>query len=312
MKKLIPILAGLFLLAGCSQQAEFRLGYVESEEVDVAAKIPGRILSVFVREGDYVDAGTEMVSLDSETLQAKVEQARAGVQAARSRLNMALTGARTEEKEMVRRQLNMAGANLEIVERTYKRILKVYAEGGVSTQEKETAEFRWTVAREQYEKARAYHEMVQNGAREGEIEMLRAGLKAAEEKLREARSYLDELTVKAPAAGLVKQVNSQAGEIITAGFPIVSLLDRKQYVIFNLREDEFLGLKKGDAIEVEFPALDKRASLEVYYIAPLADFAKYESTQEKGSWDVKTFEVRARIPAEIKDLRPGMTAKIYR
>ncbi len=70
-------------------------------------------------------------------------------------------------------------------------------------------------------------------------------------------------------------------------------------------------MKIGNKLKIEIPAIEKIVDLEVFYIAPLADFAKYESTKEKGSWDIKTFEVRVRIPVNLKNLRPGMTAKIF-
>ena len=311
MKKAIFILTIIMLLTGCTNSEDFRLGYVECEEVDVSAKIPGRITRVLVTEGEQVTPGQTLAELESEEIQAKVEQARAGLQAAESQLRMARKGARVEEKEMVRRQFNIAEANLKIVQSTYQRILQVYKEGGVSTQEKETAEFRWNVAREQYEKARTYMRMVDNGARPEQIEMLEAQVTAGAQKLREALSYLGETVVKAPGAGEVKQINSQAGEIVTAGFPILSVLEPKRYVIFNLREDEFNQLKIGDSLKVEIPAAGETLDLKVYYIAPLANFARYESTHEKGSWDVKTFEVRAEVPESLQALRPGMTVKIF-
>ncbi len=312
MKNLSFILITILIIAGCSApKSSFRLGYVECEEVDVASKIPGRILSLTVREGQTVTAGQKLAELESGEIRAKVAQAKAALEAAKSQLEMAKKGARPEEKEMVRRQLNIAKSNLKIVQQTYERILKVYQEGGVSTQEKEVAEFRWNVAKEQYEKARAYKKMINKGARLEQIQMLKSKVDAYNEKLNEARVYLNEISIKAPQSGLVKQINSQIGEIITPGFPIISLLEEKQYIIFNLREDEFKNLKIGNKLKIEIPAIEKTVNLEVFYIAPLADFAKYESTKEKGSWDIKTFEVRVRIPKNMKNLRPGMTAKIF-
>ena len=312
MKNLSFILIAILIIAGCSTpKAPFRLGYVECEEVDVASKIPGRILSLTVKEGQTVTAGQKLAELESGEIRAKVAQAKAGLEVAKAQLEMAKKGARPEEKEMVQRQFNIAKSNLKIVQRTYERILKVYQEGGISTQEKEVAEFRWNVAQEQYEKARAYKKMINKGARLEQIQMLESKVNVYTEKFNEASVYLDEISIKAPQSGLVKQINSQIGEIITAGFPIISLLEEKQYIIFNLREDEFKNLKIGDKLKVEIPALEKTVNLEVFYIAPLADFAKYESTKEKGSWDIKTFEVRVRIPSKMKNLRPGMTAKIF-
>ena len=303
-------IAVMALLVGCGKSDAGRMAYVESDEIDISSKIPGRIDSVKVKNGDHVRKGDLLATLQSGEIRARAEQAKAGLEAARAQLQMAQNGARSEEREMATRQFNIARNNQEMIERMYQRILKVYEEGGVSIQEKEAAEFRYQIAREQYESARAFLEMVKNGARSEQMDQLKAQVRAMEEKVNEARSYLDELSVRAPQDGEIKQVNAQAGEIVTAGFPLITMLDSDRYIIFNLREDDFNGLKTGDSLKISVPALRMETSMTVYHIAAMADFAKYESTTERGSWDVKSFEVRARPDQAIAGLRPGMTIRI--
>lgn len=308
---LILLFMGIMVITpNCSKEKAPHTGYVECEEIDIASKIAGRILEIRVKVGDSVKKGDTLAILESNEIQAKVEQARAGLEAAQAQLEMAQNGVRKEEKAMVERQFQIAKNNLEIVERTYNRILKVYKEGGVSDQEKDMAEFRYKVAQDEYSKAKSYLEMTNNGARKEQIETLKAQVRAMQEKVNEADTYLTESTIKAPQDGEIKQINSQVGEIITPGFPVISLLDATNYVIFNLRESEFKGLKNGASLKVTIPALQKETQITVYYIAPMADFSKYEATHEKGSWDVKTFEVRAKFTAPLDGLRPGMTIHI--
>lgn len=298
------------LTVNCGNSKTPHTGYVECEEVDVASKIPGRIIEIKVKAGDIVKKGDVMAILETNDVKAKVEQAKAGLEAAVAQLEMAQHGARKEEKAMAQRQLNTAANNLEIVERTFNRILKVYKEGGVSEQDKDMAEFRYKVAQDDYAKAKSYMDMINNGTRVEQIEALKANVRAMQEKINEANSYLSESTIKAPQDAEVRQVNSQVGEIVTAGFPIISMLEQKKYVIFNLRESEFNGLKIGDSMKVFIPALNKESNIKIYYIAPMADFAKYEATREKGSWDVKSFEVRASLADGMDGIRSGMSIRI--
>lgn len=312
MKKSTMILLSAVLLAwGCGRNSTFKLGYVETEEVDVAAKIPGRVLEIKVQEGDRVRKGDVLMVLQSDDIKARVEQARAGLEAAEAQLRMARNGARVEERRMVERQYDIAIANMQIMQQTHERILKVFNEGGISVQEKDTSEFRLRVAKEQFEQAKAQLDMVRNGVRREQIDALEAQVKAMREKVNEAVSYLDETMLRAPLDGEVKAVNSRLGEVVTPGFAVVTMLEPRNYVIFNLKEDEFRGLKIGDTLAAEIPALNSNVKLQVYYIAGMADFAKYESTAEKGSWDVKSFEVRCRIQPETGGTRPGMSVKIH-
>ncbi|MDD4052096.1 MAG: biotin/lipoyl-binding protein, partial [candidate division Zixibacteria bacterium] len=76
-------------------------GMVEATEVDVAAKIPGRVDSVLVREGDRVTRGQVLATLTTKEVDAKLEQARGVMEAAKARMEMAQNGARPEEKEAV-------------------------------------------------------------------------------------------------------------------------------------------------------------------------------------------------------------------
>ncbi|HOW85216.1 MAG TPA: biotin/lipoyl-binding protein [Candidatus Aminicenantes bacterium] len=313
MKTMKPaiLFAALAAAGACSgTPARVQYGYAEAEEVDVAAKIPGRIIEMKVREGDSLRRGDLIAVLQSDDIRAKVEQAKAGLQAADAQLRLGLKGARDEEKSMAERQFNIARDNMEIVQRTYERVLKVFNDGGISAQEKDTAEFRWRISREQYEQAKSYLDMVNNGARKEQIEQLRAQVRAAAEKVKEAQSYQDETLIRAPLDGEVKEINGEVGEVVSAGFALVTMLEPGPYVVFNLRETDYRGLKLGDKLDVEIPALGRAGQIEVYYIAPLADFAKVEATQEKGSWDIKTFEVRGRLTAGESGLRPGMTVRI--
>lgn len=313
MKTIKPavLLACLAAAWACSgTPARVQYGYAEAREVDVAAKIPGRIIEMKVKEGDVLRKGDLIAVLQSDDIKAKVEQAKAGLEAADAQLRLGLKGARDEEKQMAQRQFNIARDNMEIVERTYERVLKVFNDGGISAQEKDTAEFRWRISKEQYEQAKSYLDMVNNGARKEQIEQLRAQVKAMEEKVKEARSYEDETFLKAPIDGELKELNGEVGEVVSAGFALATMLEPDPYVVFNLKETDYKGLKLGDKLDVEVPALGRKGQIEVYYIAPLADFAKSEATQEKGSWDIRTFEVRGRMTGAAAGLRAGMTVKI--
>lgn len=125
----------------------------------------------------------------------------------------------------------------------------------------------------------------------------------------EVQAAYDEMFIKAPIDGEVVQIVSRAGEIVSPGYPVITLLDvEDQWVTFNIREDRLSKIQKGTKLNVKIPALDKKFDFEVHYISALGNFAKWKATNEQGSFDLKTFEVKARPSQKIDTLRPGMTA----
>ena len=77
----------------------------------------------------------------------------------------------------------------------------------------------------------------------------------------------------------------------------------------RLQEDQLSGIKLGQKLTGEIPALAKSAEFRVSWMSAMGDFATWRSTGEKGSFDLRTFEVRARPAAPEAELRPGMTAR---
>ena len=67
-------------------------------------------------------------------------------------------------------------------------------------------------------------------------------------------------------------------------------------------------MKLGDSITVEIPALDHLStSARIYYVRDMGSYATWRATKTTGSWDSRTFEIKARPTEEVPNLRPGMS-----
>ena len=150
------------------------------------------------------------------------------------------------------------------------------------------------------------------GARVEDRDAAAALTRQADGVVREVESILKDSRLKAPRSGEVTEVVSEVGELVSAGYPIVTLVDLSDiWVTFNLREDRLAGLRLGTELSARIPALGQRqVKLKVDYISPLGDFATWRSTNASGGFDLKTFEIRARPEAPVEGLRPGMSALI--
>jgi HlyD family secretion protein len=288
------------------------VGMVEGTQVDVAAKIPGRLDSIFVREGDRVRKGQLLATLESREVDAKVGQARGAMDAARARMDMAHHGARVEEREAIRRLYNESQHQFDLAEKTYHRIQSLFADSVVSAQERDQVEFKYKAALEERDAAKAKLEMVMNGARSEDIEAATGLFHQAENAFGEASSYQQETRMVSRLDGEVCKRTVDAGEMVAAGYPVFTILDTADmWVTLQLREDQMAGVHIGSELPAVFPALgNRRLSLRVSSMAPMADFATWRATNQRGDFDLKTFEIKLRPPSGIEGWRPGMTAQV--
>lgn len=310
---LIAVIAIAFLLFKTAEpDKNIITGIVESTEVDVASKIPGRIDSVFVKEGDSVTKGDRLATLESKEMDAKVEQARGAMEAARAKMTMVQNGARAEEKQATEKLYMQAKYQYEYASKTWNRFQSLYKDGIVSTQEKDEVEFKYNAAKEQMEAAKAKYDMVLKGARYEEIDAVQSLYHQAENAFNEASAYSQELCIVAPVDGEISKKISDAGEIINSGYPVFTILQPKDsYVVLQIREDKMNEIKMGKTFIGKIPALgNMEAEFEVSYIASMGDFATWKPTNQKGEFDLKTFEIHLKSKQPINGMRPGMTVNI--
>jgi len=160
--------------------------------------------------------------------------------------------------------------------------------------------------------AKAKYDMAVTGTRSEDKKTAEALVNKAKGAVEEVQAYLNELNLKSPMDGEVATIIADPGELIAPGFPVVSLVNLENiWATFNIREDNLLCFRMGDAINVKIPALGTQEyPLKISYISPLGEFATWRATSASGEFDLKTFEIRARPVNPIPNLRPGMSAII--
>ena len=109
--------------------------------------------------------------------------------------------------------------------------------------------------------------------------------------------------------GEVTSIYPSIGELVGSGAPIMSVaLMDKMWVTFNVREDHLQDFKKDAVITAIVPALNNQeVRLRVTNLKDVGSYAVWRATKSMGSYDLKTFAVKAVPVSQIKDLRPGMT-----
>ncbi len=313
----IPILimlvaVSIILVKAVTPEIQQVTGIVEVTELDLASKIPSRIDSLLVKEGEAVHAGQLLAVLESKEIDAKVEQARGVMEAARAKLDMARNGARKEEKLAVEKLFRQAQHQFDLAQKTWERTKSVYADSVISDQEYDQVKFKYKAAKEQMEAAQAKYQMVLNGVREEQIRAAEALFHQAENAYLEALAYQQETRITAPTNGQVFTCVADAGEIVAAGYPIITIINpQDSWVVLQLREDQLYSLKVGDELRGDIPALRlNNVAFKVTYLAAMGDYATWRATNQKGDFDLRYFEVHLRPVNPIDGLRPGMTVRV--
>ena len=283
-------------------------GEMEVEEYRVSGKVPGRILALLVKEGDFVHAGDTLAIIEAPEVNAKMVQAQNAADAATAMAQMAHNGARKEQIQAAAQLLEQAKAGLEIAEKSYNRMKKLRDEEVISAQKFDEAEAVYKSAQAQVKTAQSNYNMAVNGAREEERRAASAAAGQARGAVQEVQGYVRETIQRAQMAGEVTDVYPKVGELVGTGTPIMSIaMMDDQWATFNIREDQLKGIKVGQEITVRIPALDIEAKMKVTSMKDKGSFAVWKSTKASGQYDQKTFEVKARPSEAIDGIRPGMS-----
>lgn len=270
-------------------------GEVEVKSVDLSSKVTGRVQKINIKKGDKVKKGDILLVLDTPEIQAKAEQTEATLALAMAQQEKASNGARVEQRQMALNQLNLA-------KKTYDRINRLHKEGVVPTQKLDEAYA-------QYKSAQDAYNMTASARYEDKLSA-NANVQRARGAISEVSSYLKENSIVAPIDGEITELTVDEGELVGAGYPIVTVADNTDaWLTFNMREDLLSKIKMNKELTVIIPALsNQKLKVKVNYISVLGNFATWRATKAKGDFDMKTFEVRA-VPLEPNtDLRAGMSA----
>ncbi|MGN0281071.1 MAG: HlyD family secretion protein [Prevotella sp.] len=304
----VVAIIGFFALG---QKDETIQGQVEVTEYRVSSKVSGRILELRVKEGDYVKVGDTLAILDAPEVRAKMSQAQGAEDAATAMSEMARNGARQEQIRSAFEVLQQAKAGLEIAEKSYNRVQRLFDEGVMSEQKRDETFASYKAMEAQVKAAQSQYDMARNGARREEKLAAAAQVEKAKGAVAEVSSYINETVQIAQMEGEVSEVYPKVGELVGTGAPIMSIAVMNDvWGTFNIREDQLQGITIGKTFTAYVPAFNMDIEMRVYYMKDQGSYAVWKATKANGQYDLKTFEVKARPLKNIEGLRPGMSLVI--
>lgn len=302
---IIAIIGFVFM----NKPADIIEGQAEGTTVRISGKLPGRVVEFFVEEGDTVHAGDTLVHIHSSVVDAQLTQAEAMQEVAEAQNRKVDAGTRSQIVKAAYDLLQQANAAVTITEKTYRRMENLYNEGVMSEQKRDEAKAAYDAAVAAKGAAESQYSLAKAGAQKEDKESTAAMVSAAGGSVAQVEALLEDSYLTAPFDGTIDQIYPQEGELVALGAPIMSLLRKdKRWITFNVREELLNDLTMGKKINVKVPALGmKEIEVEIYYIRDMGSYATWHSTKATGSWDSRTFEIKARPTSEVEGLRPGMS-----
>lgn len=294
-------------------------GRIEAVEVDVAAKLAGRVAEILVNEGDFVKAGDVIARMDTRALDAQLAQARAQVANARSAKQTALAqlAQRRADATMAEALLVQRKSELDVARKTEARSRALLADRATSAQQadEDAARARNAGASVSVAQAQIAAAKAAIGAAEAQVAQAQAGIDAAVAVVERLATELEDGVLRAPRSGRVQYRVVQPGEVVGGGGKVVSLVDIADvYMTFFLPEVAAGRVALGSEVRIVLDAARQFViPAQVSYVASVAQFTP-KTVETQNERQKMVFRVKARIapellqkyPEQVKTGLPGM------
>jgi multidrug resistance efflux pump len=311
------------------------IGTVDANEVVVSSRIPGRIQTLTVDEGDSVTTGQLIATIQSDDLAAARNAAKAAATSQHYKLQgMQDTQRQTEgstnsqvvnaeaQLKVAQAALVQSQAQYEHQEADSKRIVALATQGVMSEQSSDEAKTslaaaqaavdaaRQSVSAEQASVDLAIANTIQIQAAAKTVASTRSDVQNAQALLNQSQVELSYANVVAPVSGRINVRAARQGEVVAAGTPIVTITDLTQtWVYAPLPETLADSVQLGDTLTVVMPSGDTMQGKIINKSAE-ADFATQRDVSRRKR-DIKTIQLKLLIPNPGMKFVPGMIAEVY-
>ena len=266
-------------------------GRLEATEVNIAAKLAGKIEAILVEEGDYVKKSQKLVQMQTNTLKAELAQ------------NLAMIKVKEAELASAKAVVAQRLSNFKNAESRYNREKTLLAQKATSQQIFENAQALYESAKAELDAAKAA------------VQQAEAAVQAAKADAERTQADIDDSALLAPLEGRIQYKISEIGEVLNAGGKVLNLVDLTDvYMTFFLPEESAGKVKIGADVRIVLDAIpDTPIPAKVSYVASVAQFTP-KTVETKIERQKLMFRIKAKIDpvllkqyvAYIKSGLPGV------
>ncbi|CAK7010686.1 MAG: Colistin resistance protein EmrA [Desulfovibrio sp.] len=273
---------------------------IEGTMVGVASRLADRVTHVLVKEGDTVAKGHPLIRIESRNITARRASAQATLLLAEAQYEKAKNGFRAQEIQMAAAQLEQTEA---IAKRTGQDLRRLQTlartDGGVTQAELDAARAAHDTAKAAVNSAREELSLRREGTRYEDIEAAKARVEQAKAELDGINAVYEDILLCSPVNGTVAQKLVSAGEIISVGQRLLTLVDADDMWMNARIEETRIGqLHEGQTVAFTLDGYPgKNFSGTIYEISPAVSSAfSLISTENVAGYFTKVMQ---RVPIKI-------------
>ena len=267
-------------------------GRLEATEINIAAKLAGKIEELLVDEGDYVKAGQTLVQMQTNTLVAELEQAKAQVE--------------VEDATLAAAKSSLAAAisTMNNAKSRYERSKELLEKDVTSRQTFENDEALYQSASADVDTAKANIQSVEAAivSDKAAVQKAEAAILAAKADADRIQADIDDSTLTAPLDGRIQYRIAEVGEVLSSGGRVLNLVDLTDvYLTFFVPEEVAGKIALGADARIVLDAMDDVAiPASISYVASVVQFTP-KSVETRVEREKLMFRVKAKIdPALLK------------
>ena len=296
-------------------------GRIEAVEIDIAAKIPGRITEILVNEGDFVVAGQALAKLDTAALDAQFKEAEADLRRNNRAVETARSNVRQRQSEKAAAESLVAQreAEFDATAKTRNRIEDAAKQGVASNEDLDNARAKFFSAEAAVKAAKANVAAgdASISAAESLVIEAEASVAAAKSRIDRLRADIDDCILRAPRDGRVQYRVSQPGEVLNAGGKVLNMVDLSDvYMTFFLPTAAAGRVQIGAEVHLVLDAAPHLViPARVTFVADVAQFTP-KTVETAIERQKLMFRIKAHIDPEllkkhIRSVKTGLPGMAY-
>jgi len=291
-------------------------GRIEATEINIAARLAGKVERIRVLEGDRVNGGQVLVVMQTNVLVADLAQAEAKKEQAKAEEASALAKIAVEQANLdkMNAELERSKVVTNNAEVRYNRYKSLLTKEATSQQHFETAETEWLAEKSKLASAIAAIKEVEAALKVAQANALgaKANILAADAEIDRIKADIDDSILKAPLAGRIQYRVAEPGEVLSAGGRALNMVDLTDvYMTFFLPDETAGKVRIGSDVRIVLDAAPKYPlPAKVTYVAAVAQFTpKTVETQverQKLMFRIKAHIDRALLERYIDLVKTGL------